>query len=131
MLKVLATEVPPPGVGLVDGHIAPSRLDRSLAGTAAVTLVLLTNVVVSAAPAQFTTVPETKFEPVTVRVNAASPTVPLAGEIEVTLGSGLPFPLPPGGGVLEPPASATCAQETDYSNDEKFLNSFLHDAPRH
>jgi hypothetical protein len=72
------------------------------AGTDAVTLVLLTNVVVSAAPAQFTTVPETKFDPATVRVKAAPPAVALAGESEVTLGSGFPVPVPLGG-VPPPP----------------------------
>jgi hypothetical protein len=73
------------------------------AGIEAVRLVLLTKVVVSAVPAQFTTEPETKFDPVTVRVKDASPTVALEGEIEVTLGSGFPFPLPLGGGVDPPP----------------------------
>jgi hypothetical protein len=50
-------------------------------------------------------------------MNAALPTVPLAGEIEVTLGNGFPFPLPfGGGGVLVPPppqlASITPASAT-------------------
>ncbi len=103
MLKVLAVDVPPPGVGLVTVTCAVPAVERFAAGTDAVTLVLLPKVVVRAVPAQFTTVPETKFEPVTVRVKAAPPAVPLVGESEVTLGSGFPFPLPPGGGGVPPP----------------------------
>src|ERR1051325_3261081 len=103
MLKVLTLELPPPGVGLVTVTWVVPAVERSDAGTGAVRLVLLTKVVVSAVPAQFTTEPETKFDPVTVRVKDASPAVALEGEIEVTLGSGFPFPLPLGGGVDPPP----------------------------
>jgi hypothetical protein len=94
-LKVLATDDPPPGVGLVTVTAAVPAVERSVAGTEAVTLVLLTNVVVSAAPAQFTTVPETKFVPVTVSVKPALPTVPVLGAIELTVGAGLLLPPPP------------------------------------
>ena len=103
MLKVLATDVPPPGEGLLTVTCTVPAVEKFEAGTEAVTLVLLPKVVVTAVPAQLTTVPETKFDPVTVRVKAAPPTVPLAGEMEVTLGSGFPFPLPLGGGADPPP----------------------------
>src|SRR6185436_20616867 len=95
-LKVCAAELPPPGAGLVTVTVAPPVAPRSLAGTLAVRLVLLTKVVVSAAPFQLTTLPLTKFDPVTVRVNAAPPMIPAEGEIELTLGPGLvAFPPPP------------------------------------
>ena len=103
ILKILALENPPPGEGFVTMTCAVPAVERLEAGTEAVTLVLLTNVVVNAVPAQFTTEPEMKFDPVTVRVKDASPTVALEGEIEVTLGSGFPFPLPLGGGADPPP----------------------------
>lgn len=103
ILKILPPDVPPPGVGLVTVTVAVPATARSGAGTDAVTLVLLTKVVVSGAPAHCTTDPETKFVPVTVRVKDAPPAVPLAGESEVTVGSGLPLPPPPGGGMVPPP----------------------------
>lgn len=103
MLKVLALEVPPPGVGLVTVTWGVPAVERFEAGTEAVKLVLLTKLVVSAVPAQFTTEPETKFVPVTVRVKDAPSASVLSGESEVMLGSGLPVPLPLGGGA-DPPS---------------------------
>jgi len=44
---------------------------------------------VSAVPFQLTVAPLTKFAPLTVRVNAAPPRVVLAGDNEVTAGTGL------------------------------------------
>src|ERR1051326_412055 len=82
---------------------AVPAVERLEAGIEAVRLVLLTKVVVSAVPAQLTTEPETKFDPVTVRVKDAPPAIALEGEIELTLGSGFPVPLPLGGGADPPP----------------------------
>jgi len=55
----------------------------------AVTCVELTKVVVRADPAKFTTELLTKFVPLTVSVNAASPTFTLEGEMLVVVGAGL------------------------------------------
>src|SRR5256885_12927906 len=76
---------------------------------AACSWVLLTNVVVRAAPFHCTTDPLTKFVPFTVRVKAAAPTVALPGVSEAIVGTGLGARLmvkvsalelpPPGAGV--------------------------------
>ena len=103
MVKVRAFDVPPPGVGLttVTGNV-PARA-MSLAKIAAVTCVALTKVVVRALPFQCTEAPETKFVPVTVRVNASPPAAAVDGEREVAVGTGLPivkvraFDVPPPG----------------------------------
>ena len=103
MSKFFAADVPPPGVGFVTAICAVPAVERLEAGTLALRLVLLPKVVVSAVPAQLTTDPETKFEPVTVRVKGAPPAIALEGEMELTLGSGFPVPLPLGGGADPPP----------------------------
>ena len=56
---------------------------------AAISIVLLENVVLRADPFQSTTEPETKFEPCTVSVKLGSPAVALLGEIELIAGTGL------------------------------------------
>jgi hypothetical protein len=89
MLKVCAAEVPPTGVGLNTVTEAVPESIRSVDGTAAVSDVALTKVVVSAEPFQSTTEPVTKFVPVSVRVNADPPTPAEVGEIEVSVGAGL------------------------------------------
>ena len=61
----------------------------SAAVIAAVSWVALTNVVVLAAPLNFTTDVDTNPVPFTVNVNAAPPAVALVGEIEVSVGAGL------------------------------------------
>ena len=61
----------------------------SAAVIAAVNCVALTNVVVLAAPLNFTTDVDTKPVPFTVRVKAAPPAVALVGEREVSVGAGL------------------------------------------
>jgi hypothetical protein len=87
-VKVWAFDVPPPGEGLVTVMGNPPAVVRSLAGTVAVNCVLLTQVVVRAAPAQFTTEACVKFVPFTVKVNCAPPTFPLVGEMLVVVGAG-------------------------------------------
>ena len=69
----------------------------------AVSFVLLTNVVVRADPFQFTTEPETNFDPCRVSVKVGPPAVALLGEIEPITGTGLlivnviAFDVPPPG----------------------------------
>jgi hypothetical protein len=95
--------VPPPGGAFTTVTEAVPAVWMSAAEMEAISLVLLTNVVVRADPFQFTTEPETKFEPFTVRVKAGPPAVALLGEIELIAGTGLlmvnviAFDVPPPG----------------------------------
>src|SRR5579864_8502249 len=82
-------EVPPPGAGFVTATFTVPAVAISAAAIAAVTWVALTNVVVLAAPLNFTTAPETKPVPVTVGVKAAPPAFALGGAIEISVGAGL------------------------------------------
>ena len=79
----------PLGVGLVTVTLAVPAVAISAAVIAAVNCVALTNVVVLAAPLNFTTDEDTKPVPFTVRVKAAPPAFALVGEIEVSVGAGL------------------------------------------
>ena len=88
-MKVNALDVPPPGVGFITVTDAVPAAAMSLAGTEAVTFVPLTYFVVSPVPFQRTVEVETKFVPVTVRVNAAPPAVAPGGESELAFGDGL------------------------------------------
>jgi hypothetical protein len=85
-VKTCEFEVPPPGAGLVTVMLNVPAVVRSLAGIAAVTLILLTKVVVRAEPAKLTTEFDTKFVPFIVRVKAPLPRVALAGETLVVVG---------------------------------------------
>jgi hypothetical protein len=85
-VKTCEFEVPPPGAGLVTVMLNVPAVVRSLAGIAAITFILLTNVVVRGEPAKLTTEFDTKFVPFTVRVNATPPRVALAGEMLVVVG---------------------------------------------
>ena len=82
-------DVPPPGAGFVTVTLAVPAVAISAAVIAAVTCVALTNVVVLAAPLNFTTDVDTNPVPFTVRVKAAPPAVALVGEIEDSVGAGL------------------------------------------
>jgi hypothetical protein len=82
-------EVPPPGAPFVTATVAEPAVAISAAVIAAVNCVALTNVVVLAAPLNFTTDVESNPVPLTVRVKAAPPTVALVGEREVSVGAGL------------------------------------------
>ena len=82
-------EVPPPGAGFVTLTVAVPAVVISAAAIAAVSCVALTKVVVLAAPLNFTTDVDTKAVPLTVRVKAAPPALPLVGESEVAVGAGL------------------------------------------
>jgi hypothetical protein len=74
-----------------------------LAGTSAVSTALLTKVVERAVPFQFTTEPEMKFEPTTLKVNSALPESLLLGEIATRLGAAFCG----GGGPELPPPHPT------------------------
>jgi hypothetical protein len=114
MVKVRALDVPPPGVGFFTVTVAVPAVAMRLAGTEAVNFVPVTYVVrstsvnLSNVPAvQRTVEAETKFVPVTVRVNAAPPAVALDGESEARVGAGLlmvnvraPEVPPPGVGFI-------------------------------
>ena len=82
-------DVPPPGAGFVTVTVAVPAVAISAAVIAAVNCVALTNVVVLAAPLNFTTDVDTNPVPLTVRVKAAPPAVALVGEREVAVGAGL------------------------------------------
>jgi hypothetical protein len=79
----------PPDNGLETVTVAEPAVAISAAVIAAVNCVALTNVVVLAAPLNFTTDVETNPVPLTVRVKAAPPAVALVGEREVSVGAGL------------------------------------------
>src|SRR5882724_458453 len=89
MVNVCAVDAPPPGVGVNTVTDALPAFAISLAEIAAWSCVLLTNVVVRLLPFQRTTDDPTKFVPIAVSVNAASPATALVGEIDVSVGAGL------------------------------------------
>jgi len=82
-------DVPPPGAAFVTVTFAVLAVAISAAVIATVNWVALTNVMVLAAPLNFTTDVDTKPVPFTVRVKAAPPAVALVGEIDVSVGAGL------------------------------------------
>ena len=88
-VKVCPDEVPPPGAGLVAVTCKLPPRALSAAGTVAVNCVALTNVVASALPLKLTAAPETKFAPVTVKIEMAAPELACAGDKDVIVGMGL------------------------------------------
>ena len=89
IVKVWALEVPPPGVGLKTVTLAVPAVAMSVARIAAVSWVVLTNVVVRSVPFHLTTELEIKFVPLTVRVKAVPPAVADVGLRLVVVGTGL------------------------------------------
>jgi len=85
MVNVAPADVPPVVVTVT---LAVPAVAIRLAGTAAVSLVALTNVVVSVVVPHCTVAPETKFVPLTVRVKAAPPAVAELGLRLVIVGGG-------------------------------------------
>ncbi len=77
-----------PGPGFLTTTGTLPAVVRSVAKICAVTLTLLTKFVTRAELFHLTTAPFTKFEPFTVRVKPAEPTVLLEGESEVMIGTG-------------------------------------------
>jgi len=89
---LIANDTPfdvPLGAGFVTVTVAVPAVAISATEIAAVSCVALTNVVVLAAPLNFTTDVDTKPVPFTVRVKAAPPAVALVGKREVSVGAGL------------------------------------------
>jgi hypothetical protein len=89
MVNVAEFEVPPPGAGLTTVTDAVPAVATLAAGTAAVSCVEETKVVVKAEPFQLTFEVETKLVPLTVKVNAPLPAVVEVGLIELMFGTGL------------------------------------------
>jgi hypothetical protein len=87
--NVWAPEVPPPGDGLTTVTLVVPATAMSAAMIAAVTCVLLTNVLVRLEPFHCTVDVLTKLVPLTVSVNAAPPAVAEAGLRLVIVGAGL------------------------------------------
>src|SRR5258708_7171592 len=89
-LNVCAAEVPPPGAGVRTVTLAVPAAAMSAAVIAAVSWMVLTKVVVRAAPFHCTVVePFTNPVPLTVSVKAAPPTVALVGTSAVIVGMGV------------------------------------------
>ena len=84
IVNVAPVDVPPESVTVT---LAVPALAIRLAGTEAVNCVALAKDVVSAVLPHCTVAPETKFAPLTVRVNAAPPAVADAGEVLVIVGT--------------------------------------------
>jgi hypothetical protein len=88
IVKLRAFDVPPPGAGLLTVTLAVPAVAMSLAEIDAVRLVALFRVVVRFDPSQRTVEPETKLEPLTVRVKAELPATADSGLIPVIAGTG-------------------------------------------
>ena len=88
-VKVTMFEVPPPGVGLVTITGNDPIVATSDGRIAAVSCVALIKVVALEAPLNFTTDAPTKFDPLTVNVNAPDPADTVAGCRVVIAGTGL------------------------------------------
>jgi hypothetical protein len=88
MVKFIALEVPPPGMGFVTVTAGVPTEAMAAAGIAAVNCVELTNVVVRAVPPKVTIEPAMKFVPLIVSVKAAAPTGAVFGEIVAIVGAG-------------------------------------------
>jgi len=87
IVNVTAFDVPPHGLTTVIEAVP--ALAMLLAGTVAVSCIEETNVVVNAAPFQFTVEVETKFVPLTVNVNCISPAEAQVGLRELMAGAAL------------------------------------------
>src|SRR5579862_8860441 len=89
MVKLIASEVPPPGAGLVTVTAGVPVEAMLAAGMAAVNCVELTKEVERADPPKLTIEAATKFVPLIVSVKAAPPATVLFGEMVVIVGVGL------------------------------------------
>jgi len=103
IVNVCALDVPPPGVGFTTVIETVPGVAIRAAVTVAVSCVEETNAVVRDVPPQRTVEVETKFVPVTVKVNCEPPAVAQVGLIAVVVGAGLlivnvtAFDVPPPG----------------------------------
>jgi hypothetical protein len=89
IVNVTAFDVAPQVPGFTTAIEAVPGLAMLAFGTVAVSRVEETNVVVSEVPFHFTVEPETKFVPVTVKVNCAPPAVAQVGLSELMVGTAL------------------------------------------
>ena len=85
IVNVTAFDVPPHGLTTVIEAVP--ALAMLLAGTVAVSCIEETNVVINAAPFQFTVEVEMKFVPLTVNVNCISPAEAQVGLSELMAGA--------------------------------------------
>lgn len=143
MVKVVALDVPPPGPCVSTATGTAAAVVTSDAEIDAVTLALLTNVVVSAEPFQFMAdAVFTKLEPFTVSTNVALPAVLLTGEIVVMAGVGLSivkvsaFEVPPPGAgfetvTLTAPAVAMSVERIAAVTSVEFTKVVVRDEPPH
>jgi hypothetical protein len=140
IVNVVALEAPPPGGGLNAVTEAVPASAMSPTGTVAVTCVMLTTVVASAAPFQSITVPVSKLVPVTVSVNAGLPAIAEVCDNNVTVGTGLLIvkviaaDVPPPGSGLKTvmgtvPEFAMSAAGTVAVNEVALLNVVASAAP--
>lgn len=115
---------------------------KSLLGIDAVNCVLLTKVVVRAAPPHFTTDPLTKLLPFTVNVNEGPPPTAVVGDIDVSTGTGLlivkvsAFEVPPPSSGLNTvtgtvPTCKTSLAGTDAVNCVALTNVVVSATPFH
>ena len=131
VVNVSAFEVPPPGPGFTTVTGALPWVTMSLAGIAAVTWPAFTNVVVRAAPFQWTLEVPTKLLPFTVSVKAAPPAAVLVGASDVRAGTGFagalmvnvtPFEVPPpGAGVTTVTGALPCGDDVARRNRRRHL----------
>ena len=88
MVKLTAFDGPPPGAGLFTVTLAAPADAMSLAKIEAVRFVALLSVVARSDPLHRTVAPETKLEPLTVRVKVGPPAFTEVGLIPVIDGTG-------------------------------------------
>lgn len=81
-------ETPPRGDGFLTATLAVPLVDMSLAGIAAMSCVVLTNVVGRSAAFHATTEVGTKSEPFTMRLKDGSPPAAELGDISASMGTG-------------------------------------------
>jgi hypothetical protein len=102
MVNSALPEFPPPGAGFVTLTSAVPDVAMSAALICACSCVALMKVVVTMLPFHSMAAPETKFCPLTLRVNAAAPAAVLFGLIELIAGAGLVIGGVGAGGALLP-----------------------------
>ena len=86
IVNVCAAEVPPPGAGVTTVTDTVPAIAMSVAGTIAVNVVLVTNVVESGDPFQSAVEEAKKLDPLSVNVNCAPPAVVDVGLMESRTG---------------------------------------------
>jgi hypothetical protein len=113
IVKGSALDVPPPGAGLTTVTLTVPAVAMSAAVMSAVSLALLTKVVVLSSPSQRTVESLTKLAPLTVSVKAGLPAVAESGLrlVMVGPGEGSPTVTSPSwvlAGIGTPPGAPNC-----------------------